>query len=128
MLKVNAYALNKKGAEKLTPFSYELDTLGAEQVDIKIHYCGLCHSDISMIENAWGMTKYPLVPGHEIIGEVIAVGDQVKNLEKGDYVGVGWKSASCMHCNQCMNGQHHLCQERRKYHRGPSRWLCGSRT
>ncbi len=110
MLKVNAYALEKKGAEKLTPFSYELGALGGEQVDIKIHYCGLCHSDISMIQNSWGMTQYPLIPGHEIIGEVIAVGDQVKNLKKGDQVGVGWQSASCMHCNQCMNGQHHLCQ------------------
>jgi len=111
MLKVNAYALKEKGAEKLTPFSYELGPLGGEQVDVKIHYCGLCHSDISMIENSWGMTKYPLVPGHEIIGEVIAVGDQVRNLKKGDLVGVGWQSASCMHCDQCMNGQHHLCQK-----------------
>lgn len=110
MLKVNAYALEKKGAEKLTPFSYEMGALGGEQVDIKIHYCGLCHSDISMIENSWGMTQYPLVPGHEIIGEVIAVGDQVRNLKKGDYVGVGWQSASCMHCDQCMGGHHHLCR------------------
>ncbi len=110
MLNVNAFALKEKGAEKLTPFSYELGSLGREEVDIKIHYCGLCHSDMSMMEDAWGMTKYPLVPGHEIIGEVIAAGDQVKHLKKGDYVGVGWKSASCMHCQQCMSGQHHLCR------------------
>lgn len=110
MLNVNAFALKEKGAKKLTPFSYQLGKLGSEEVDIKIHYCGLCHSDMSMIEDAWGLTKYPLVPGHEIIGEVIAVGDQVKNLKKGDYVGVGWKSASCMHCQQCMSGLHHLCR------------------
>jgi len=110
MLQVNAYALKEKGGKKLTPFNYQLGDLGGDQVDIKIHYCGLCHSDMSMIENAWGMTKYPLVPGHEIIGEVIAVGDQVKNLKKGDYVGVGWKSASCMHCQQCISGHHHLCK------------------
>lgn len=58
-----------------------------EQVDIKVAYCGICHSDLSMINNDWGMTQYPLVPGHEIIGEVVAAGDAVKNVNIGDKVG-----------------------------------------
>ena len=79
-MKVNAYAaLEQKG--KLTPYSYELDKLGAEQVDIKVAYCGVCHSDLSMINNDWGMTQYPIVPGHEIVGEVIAAGSAVKNVK-----------------------------------------------
>jgi uncharacterized zinc-type alcohol dehydrogenase-like protein len=56
------------------------------------------------------MTSYPIVPGHEIIGEIVAVGSEVKNLKSGDMVGLGWSSASCMHCKQCMSGNHHLCE------------------
>lgn len=108
MKKIHAYAAQEVGG-KLDPFTYELPELGSEQVDIKVHYCGICHSDLSMLENEWGMTQYPFVPGHEIVGEVIAVGSEVKNLEPGNLVGLGWNSASCMHCDQCMNGSHHLC-------------------
>lgn len=107
-MKVNAYAaLEPKG--KLMPFSYELDELGSEQVDIKVSYCGICHSDLSMINNDWGLTKYPLVPGHEIVGEIINIGAAVKNVKVGDKVGLGWFSASCMSCQECMEGSHHLC-------------------
>lgn len=105
---VKAYAASEAGAS-LKPFSYELGPLKDEEVDIKIHYCGICHSDLSMLNNEWGMTKYPFVPGHEIVGEVTAVGDKVKKVKVGDRVGLGWNSASCMHCEQCMEGQHHLC-------------------
>ncbi|MEN8789649.1 MAG: alcohol dehydrogenase catalytic domain-containing protein, partial [Flavobacteriaceae bacterium] len=73
MSKVNAYAAAEAGA-KLEPFSYELGPIGTEEVDIKVHYCGICHSDLSMVNNEWGMTQYPFVPGHEIVGEVLAVG------------------------------------------------------
>lgn len=107
-MKVSAYAaMEPKG--KLIPFTYELGDLEPEQVDIKVDYCGICHSDLSMINNEWGMTTYPLVPGHEIIGEVIATGDAVKNVKIGDKVGMGWISASCMSCQQCMSGEHNLC-------------------
>jgi len=109
-MKVNAYAASEpKG--KLEPYSYELGELGPEQVDIKVHYCGICHSDLSMINNDWGMTTYPLVPGHEIVGEVTACGDAVKNVKVGDKVGLGWFSASCMSCQECMDGSHHLCSK-----------------
>lgn len=107
-MKVNAYAALEPNG-KLEPYTYELGELGSEQVDIKVSYCGICHSDLSMIKNDWGMTQYPLVPGHEIVGEVVAAGDAVKNIKIGDKVGLGWLSASCMSCQQCMDGSHHLC-------------------
>lgn len=108
MINVNAYASKTVGAE-LEKFQYQLTQIGNEQVDIKVHYCGLCHSDLSMINNEWGQSQYPLVPGHEIVGEVMALGSEVKGLKVGDKVGMGWFSASCMHCNQCMDGKQHLC-------------------
>ncbi len=109
MKTVNAYAANEAGG-KLNPFTYELPELGSDQVEIKVHYCGICHSDLSMVNNEWGMTQYPIVPGHEVIGEVVSVGSEVKHIKPGDLVGLGWNSGSCMHCNQCMDGSHHLCQ------------------
>jgi len=108
MKTVNAFAAQKPGA-KLEPFQYKLSAIGKEQVDIKVRYCGICHSDISMVNNDWGNAEYPIVPGHEIIGEVITVGPNVKNIEIGDLVGLGWFSESCMHCDQCMSGSHNLC-------------------
>ncbi len=107
---VHAYAAHNVG-EELQPFTYDLPELDHEHVDIKVHYCGLCHSDLSMLDNEWGMTQFPFVGGHEVVGEVTAVGKEVKNLKVGDIVGLGWNSASCMHCNQCMNGKHNLCAE-----------------
>ncbi|MEE9373889.1 MAG: NAD(P)-dependent alcohol dehydrogenase [Saprospiraceae bacterium] len=110
-MKVQAYATEKpKG--KLKPYSFTLGTLGSEEVDIKVSYCGICHSDLSMINNDWGRSHYPLVPGHEIVGEVVATGSNVKNIKKGDKVGLGWFSKSCMSCQSCMEGQHHLCYKK----------------
>ena len=107
-MKVNAYAVNEpKG--RLEPFSYELGKLSPENIDIKVSYCGVCHSDIKMMNNEWGMTQYPIVPGHEIIGEIVAAGNAVKNLKVGDIVGLGWMSSSCMSCSECMSGDHNLC-------------------
>jgi len=108
MEKVKAYAAHEAGGA-LKGLQYELPSIGNEEVDIKVHYCGLCHSDMSMINNEWGMTQYPLVPGHEIVGEVVNLGNEVKGLKIGDKVGMGWYSASCLHCNQCMDGKQHLC-------------------
>ena len=108
MKTINGYAAKAPKA-KLEPFSYELPAIGGEQVDIKVQYCGLCHSDMSMINNDWGMSQYPLVPGHEVVGEIVAVGNQVKSLKVGDKVGLGWMSESCMYCHECMDGSHHLC-------------------
>lgn len=91
-MKVNGYAAIEPKA-KLTPYSNDLGKIGSEEVDIKVSYCGICHSDLSMINNDWGMTQYPIVPGHEIIGEVIATGNAVKNVKVGDKVGLGWMSS-----------------------------------
>ncbi len=107
-MEVQAYAV-KEPKGKLEKYTYTLPSIGAEEVDIKVHYCGICHSDLSMMNNEWGMTQYPLVPGHEVVGEVVAVGKQVKKVKVGDKVGLGWFSASCMHCEQCLNGHHNLC-------------------
>lgn len=109
-MNVNAYAAKSAGSE-LEKFQYELPDLGKEHVDIKVHYCGLCHSDLSMINNDWGNSQFPLVPGHEIVGEITALGSEVKGLKIGDKVGMGWYSESCLHCNQCMDGKQHLCSE-----------------
>ena len=109
MKTVNAFAASEAGGV-LKPFTFDLPVLGNEEVDIKVHYCGICHSDLSMLNNEWGMTQFPFVPGHEIVGEIVSVGSEVKNLKEGDLVGLGWNSSSCMHCEQCMEGRHHMCQ------------------
>ena len=105
---IQAFAALKKGAP-LTPYEYNAGPLEADHVEIAVTHCGLCHSDLSMIENDWGGSSYPLVPGHEVVGIVAAMGPQVKGLKLGQRVGVGWYSGSCMACRQCLAGDHHLC-------------------
>lgn len=100
-------ALEAKQA--LQPFEYELEALKGEEVDVKVLYCGLCHSDLSMLDNDWRSTVYPFVPGHEIVGEIIAVGEQVKHLKVGQKVGVGWTASSCNTCDECMTGHQQMC-------------------
>jgi len=105
---IQAYAALAKGAP-LEPFQYEPGPLGPEQVEIAVSHCGICHSDLSMIDNEWGQSAFPLVPGHEVAGTVAAMGEQVKGLKIGQRVGLGWNSASCMACPQCLSGDHNLC-------------------
>lgn len=96
------------------PMKLEAIDLGpfeAEDVEIAVENCGLCHSDISVLNNEWGMSQYPAVLGHEVIGRITAVGPNAKGLKVGQRVGVGWTSGSCMHCHQCMSGSHHLCPQ-----------------
>ena len=100
-------AIQPKSA--LTSFEYNPGPLSPDDVEIKVQYCGICHSDLSMLDNDWQMTTYPFVPGHEVIGKVSAVGGHVKNLTVGQTVGLGWFSGSCMDCRQCVAGEHHLC-------------------
>ena len=109
MSTVRAYAAPAVG-KPLEPFSYDLGPLGPEQVDIAVTACGICHSDLSMLDNEWGFTSFPFVGGHEAVGKVIAVGEQVKTVKAGDTVGLGWFSASCLHCPQCLTGDHNLCR------------------
>jgi alcohol/geraniol dehydrogenase (NADP+) len=101
--KIKAYAaFEPKG--KFQPFEFEAGELGKEQVEIKVSHCGICHSDLSMLNNDWGMSVYPFVGGHEVVGEIVAVGDSVKGLQIGDKVGLGWNSATCGHCDNCISG------------------------
>jgi uncharacterized zinc-type alcohol dehydrogenase-like protein len=90
-------------------FSYEPGPLKADEVEIQVEYCGLCHSDLSMWQNEWGMSAYPLVPGHEVVGRIVARGGEVRGLADGERVGLGWFARSCMHCAQCLTGDYHLC-------------------
>jgi alcohol/geraniol dehydrogenase (NADP+) len=94
---------------RLEVLEYDLGALKPRQVEVAVQYCGVCHSDVSMWANHWGFTAYPFVPGHEIVGKVVAVGEQVGRLKVGDTVGVGWFAKSCMECTQCMGGDHNLC-------------------
>ena len=108
--KIKAYAASEVGGQ-FEPFEYDAGELGEEQVEIKVHSCGICHSDLSMRNNDWQMTEYPFVGGHEAIGEITAAGARVKGVEVGDKVGLGWNSGSCGHCEQCISGYQILCPE-----------------
>jgi uncharacterized zinc-type alcohol dehydrogenase-like protein len=89
----------------------DLGPLGAEDVEVAVEHCGVCHSDLSVLNNDWGISQYPAILGHEVVGRVTAVGPNAKGLKAGQRVGVGWFSGSCMHCRQCKSGSHHLCPE-----------------
>ncbi len=106
-----AYACLEPG-RALEPYEYEAGPLGADEVAVRVRSCGICHSDLSMLRNDWGMTRYPFVGGHEVVGEVEAVGAAVPNLRVGDTVGVGWFARSCLSCAACLRGDHNLCAGR----------------
>jgi uncharacterized zinc-type alcohol dehydrogenase-like protein len=108
MPKIQALAAHSARA-KLEAFSYDPGPLGDEQVEIEVQYCGICHSDLSMLNNEWGLTQYPFVPGHEAIGTVTALGAHAKGLKVGQTVGLGWNSGSCMACRSCLAGDHNMC-------------------
>ena len=105
---INAYAANQANGT-LEPFSYDAGALGAHDVEIDVQYCGICHSDLSMLDNEWGFTQYPFVGGHEITGTVAAVGAHVKHVQVGQWVGLGWHANYCNTCHECMSGDHNLC-------------------
>lgn len=109
MTTIRAWAAQSAGA-RLEPFEYDPGALGDEDVEITIEHCGICHSDQSLLDNEWGMTRYPFVPGHEGIGRVTALGSQAKGLALGQRVGIGWNAYSCLHCEQCLSGRQHLCR------------------
>jgi alcohol/geraniol dehydrogenase (NADP+) len=110
MVKVKAWAALEPHA-KLQPFTYDLPPLNPEEVEIQVDHCGLCHTDISFIKNEWGNIPFPLVPGHEVIGRIVGLGDiaKKKGLKLGQTVGVGWFIESCQHCESCLEGTQQLC-------------------
>jgi uncharacterized zinc-type alcohol dehydrogenase-like protein len=103
-----AYAASAPGAP-LRAIEYDPGALRPGQVELDVLACGVCHSDLSMLDNEWQMSAYPLVPGHEVIGRVRAVAEGVHHLRVGDTVGLGWFSGTCMTCAQCLAGDHNLC-------------------
>lgn len=110
MTTIHAFAAKEAGGA-LEPFEYEAGALGHDEVEIDVTSCGICHSDLSMIDNDWGMTEFPLVPGHEVTGTIAEIGAGVTHLSVGQSVGLGWSSGCCMTCGQCMSGDHNLCNK-----------------
>ena len=108
MAQIQGLAAHAAGAE-LLPFRYEPKELGQQDVEIAISHCGICHSDLHLISNDWGISQYPFIPGHEIIGTVSAVGVGVHSLKVGERVGLGWQSNSCGECEWCTRGMENLC-------------------
>jgi uncharacterized zinc-type alcohol dehydrogenase-like protein len=108
MTQINAYAALQANAP-LEPYSYQVAALGANEVELDVLNCGICHSDLSIIENAWGISEFPTVPGHEVIGTIAARGSAVTHLKIGQTVGLGWHSGYCNTCTQCYSGDHNLC-------------------
>lgn len=109
MTLVKAYAAHKSD-KALEPYQLTRREPGADDVEIKILYSGVCHSDIHTARNEWGGTMYPVVPGHEIVGKVSRVGANVSKFKVGDTVGVGCFVDSCGHCNNCKDHQEQYCE------------------
>ncbi len=109
MRKIHAYATTAADAA-LAPFEITRREPGSHDVQIEILYCGVCHSDIHQARNEWGNSVYPMVPGHEIVGRVTAVGDHVKKFKVGDMAGVGCLIDSCRTCPQCAAGDEQFCE------------------
>lgn len=110
MTATKAYAA-QSSSSGMAPYDISRRTLRQDDVAIEIDYCGVCHTDIHFAQNDWGMTVYPVVPGHEIIGRVTAVGPAVKNYQEGDVVGVGCMVDSCRTCSACEAGLEQYCSE-----------------
>lgn len=105
---IKAYAALAPASD-LSLIEYDPGPLGRQDVEIDVDFCGICHSDVSMIDNEWGMSAYPLVAGHEIVGRVAAVGKDVTHLKLDQVVGLGWHSGYCQVCHSCGSGDHNLC-------------------
>ncbi|HYN86226.1 MAG TPA: NAD(P)-dependent alcohol dehydrogenase [Pyrinomonadaceae bacterium] len=108
MTKTSAYAA-RNAAAPLAPFSFDRRAVGPHDVHIDILFCGVCHSDIHQVRNEWGDSSYPMVPGHEIVGRVRAVGPEVTRFEEGDTAGVGCFVDSCRECRNCLRGEEQYC-------------------
>jgi uncharacterized zinc-type alcohol dehydrogenase-like protein len=97
-------------ATPLAPFRFQRRAPGPRDVQIEILYCGVCHSDLHQVRNEWQSTVYPLVPGHEIVGRVVKVGEQVSTFREGDLAGVGCMVDSCRTCPDCREGLEQYCR------------------
>lgn len=109
-MKTIGYAA-QNASTPLAPFKFERRALRANDVEMEILYCGVCHSDLHMARNDWGWSVYPVVPGHEIVGRVTKVGADVTKFKVGDHVAVGCMVDSCQECDQCHNHEEQYCRE-----------------
>ena len=110
MIPTKSYAALSKHTP-LEPYSFERRDLRADDVHVHIRYCGVCHSDLHQARDEWGGSMYPMVPGHEIVGEVVAVGSSVTRFSPGDWVGVGVMVDSCCNCSSCNRDMEQYCDE-----------------
>lgn len=106
---IKAYAAFEPKGD-LKAFEYDPGQLQKNEVEIDVLYSGLCHSDINVIDNDWGGTQYPVVPGHEVVGKISKIGADVSDRSIGQIVGLGWHSGFCNHCDACDSGDHNLCR------------------
>lgn len=111
MTMFRGWAAPGKGAE-LQRFDFDPGALGPEEVEIAVEHCGICHSDLAMVDSEWFPVSYPVVPGHEVVGTIVAAGPHVKGRTLGQRVGLGWHSSSCQHCAYCLGGEQNLCPTR----------------
>jgi uncharacterized zinc-type alcohol dehydrogenase-like protein len=110
MTQVKAYGTSSS-SEPLKQITINRRAVQPHDVEFEILYCGICHSDLHQIKNDFGGTLFPIVPGHEIVGRVTAVGEHVKNFKVGDFAGVGCIVDSCDHCEYCNDGIEQFCDE-----------------
>jgi alcohol/geraniol dehydrogenase (NADP+) len=110
MAVIKGYAVHAAGAE-LLPFKYDPGELKPGDVEVSITHCGVCHSDASLIDNDWGTSQYPFIPGHEIIGTIAEVGSAALGFAVGDRVRIGWQADSCGRCEWCRKGEENLCPQ-----------------
>ena len=107
-MQIKAYAAPAASAP-LAPFTFERRAPGSHDVSIELFFCGICHSDIHQARDEWGGAKFPMVPGHEMVGRVIAAGAKVTKFKVGDLAGVGCMVDSCRSCDACKAGLEQFC-------------------
>lgn len=103
-------AAHAAGAQLLN-YKYDPGPITPYDVAVKISHCGVCHSDVHLVDNDWGVSKYPFIPGHEIVGTIVELGSAVRGRRIGDRVGIGWQSDSCGICEWCRRGEENLCAQ-----------------
>lgn len=109
-MKISAYAAHEEKGS-LHSFEYETLALAPDEVEVMVSHCGICHSDVHLVDNDWGVSDFPLVPGHEVIGTVAALGSAVSEFKVGQRVGIGWQCGSCLECDDCRRGEENLCSK-----------------
>jgi hypothetical protein len=114
-MRIHALAAPARGAV-LEPFDFEAPPLGHHDVLVRVSACGICRSDVHMIDDDWKRSRYPLVPGHEVVGVVEEAGAEVVHLRRGERVGVGWQRSACLACPECLRGLENLCHPLRRPH------------